>query len=183
MNFGAILRGALQGGAAMQLGRTTGKNQATQYGIENDLKERDREIREAQIRRQQAVDDEKERSDAIRLQLEERRTKAAEENATANTIRAKRPAGGAAGGRIDPGQQKLTIARRVQVLMAQGVPSHIASITARNEQGLPLNEAESRALDRYERKKAQDASTPAPSTQGPPNYRVGPKVQPGDINF
>lgn len=172
MNFGAILRGALKGGAAMRAGQLEGRNEATRTGLTYDLQAQDRELRQRALEREMQNDQVKHDADAVRLELERRRTAAAETTAKATATRA------AQGPRAAGDAQWKQTAQRAADYRNQGLPSHIASIKARLDVGASVNDGELEAYQRWERQQKPPATPPASAVPLPANRTPARKSYP-----
>jgi hypothetical protein len=172
MNLGAILRGALKGGAALQVGRAQGQNEGRKQGFEYDLKERERKLKENDFTLRQSEELRRANAEAVRLGLEERRTKAAETTARATAARASR----------DPAAksevQWKTVSAKAAEYRQQGMPPEVASIRARLDVGASVGDGELEAYQRWSRQQKKAAAPPASQVPIPQNAQPAAKRYP-----
>lgn len=153
MRLGGLVKGALRGVTAARLGTLQGRQERRK--LEAD--DYDRELQGAEHLRRRKADDAQRERDAVRLDLERRRTAVAEQNAATARTRATKPTGG---GKAASQPQWKSVAGAVSRYEKEGMPTHIANIRARMEHGGSVSRAEMGVYNAWKRKQAAPTAGP-----------------------
>lgn len=175
MNLGAILRGAVKGGAAAYAGKQQGAIQAS--GEERRRKERDQElqIKEDNERRAERVAAQTAARDAVHLSIEQGKLKVEQANARTNANRAAKE--------TKPSQWE-EVSKRAQQYQAEGMDRATAATRARYDFGMQVlpdaSDEEQKAPGgaRYVPPKLPNSAVPLPGNPGRP-MNGGPSNYPG----